>query len=305
MKNFVVLFSGTNLAIGSLFKKADMESIYQNFIHLGKNEGISVFISVASLVKGNMVKKSITYQGVWKIVKNVQADYIFDKISYGGRRKQIVRKISQNIKVINDPDLSLICDNKYITHKTFPHLSPQTFNVTRKNFGEVVKKIRSRKIVFKPWYGSGSKGIVIKEKSEARPSDIGRQYIAQEYTDTRGGIRGIACPNTLRFIILNGKIVFATLETAKTGERVSGNVKAVTVNHKNIPFRAIKKILNEVDYVFRNYYPRIYSVDISITKKGDIFIGEINSKPGLFLSEGEKQADYDKIISKFFRSLQG
>jgi len=304
-KNFVVLFSGTRLTIGSLFKRAILESVYQNVTRIGKNEGISVFISVPSLVKGAVVKKALTYQRGWKKVNNVQADYIFDKLTYetyGGRRKQIIRKISKNIKVINDPDVSLICDNKFIAYKTFSHVSPQTFDVTKKNFREVVKKIRSRMIVFKPWYGSGGKGIVIKEKSQARPSDIGRQYIAQEYIDTRGGIKGVSHPNTLRFIILNGKTILVTLETAKTGEIVSGNVKAVTIRRENIPFGTIKKILNEVDSVFRHYYPRLYSVDFSISKK-DIFIGEINSKPGLFPSEGEKQEDYDVLISKFFRSL--
>lgn len=304
MKNLVVLFSGTSLSVVSLFNNADMVPVYRNFIRIGKKEGITVFISLPSLVKGNMVKKAITYQGDWKNVKNVQADYIFDKLTYGGRRKQVIRKISQNIKVINDPDLSLICDNKLIAYKTFPHSSPQTFDVTRKNFREVVKKIRSRKIVFKPWYGSGGKGIVIKEKSQARPSDIGKQYIAQEYIDTRGGIRGIPRPNSLRVLVLNGEIVLISLFVGKRKEIVSGNVKAVKISKKNMPFAEIKKILNEVDSVFQNYYPRLYSIDLSITKKGDVLIGEINSKPGLFVAEGENKTDYDRVMKMFFRTLQ-
>ena len=303
MKNLVVLFSGTNLAINRLFKKVGMESVYQNFIRLGKKEGVFIFISIPSLVKGIRVEKAITYQGRWTTVRNIRADYIFDKLSYGGRRKQIIKKISKHIKVINDPDLSFICDNKLLTCKTFPQFSPQTLNVTRENFREVVEKIQSRKIVFKPWYGSGRKGIVIKKRSQVCPKDIGNQYIAQEYIDTREGIKGIPRPNALRFIVSNREIVFYTLETAKEGEMVSGNVKAVKVSKNNIPFRKIKKILNEIDYVFRNYFPRLYCVDCFITKEGEIYIAEINSKPGLYPSEGESQADYDRIMRTFFRTL--
>lgn len=304
MKNIVVLFSGTSLTIGSLFKKAEMISVYQNFIRIGREEGISVFISVPSLMDGKIVKKAITYQGDWKRVNNVQADYVFDKLSYGGKRKQIIRKISRKINVINNPALSLICDNKLITYKTFPHLSPQTFDVTRENFREVIKKIRSRKIVFKPWYGSHGDGIIIKEKSQARFSDIRRQYIAQEYVDTRGGIKGIRRPNSLRILVINGEIVLISLFVGKREEIVSGNVKAVKVSKKDIPFRKIKIIANEIDFAFRAYYPRFYCVDFSITKEGRIYIGEINSKPGLFTAEGEKKADYDRVIKRFFRSLQ-
>jgi len=303
MKNLVILFSGTSLAINHLFKKVGMESVYQNFMHLGKKEGVFISISIPSLVKGIRIEKAITYQGKWTTVQNIRADYIFDKLSYGGRRKQIIKKVSKHIKVINDPDLSLICDNKLLTYKTFLQFSPQTFSVTRENFREVVEKIQSRKIVLKPWYGSNSNGIVIKKKSQVCPKDIGNQYIVQEYIDTRGGIKGIPRPNTLRFIVFNGEIVFYTLETAKEGEMISGNVKAVKVSKNDIPFRKIKKILNEIDYVFRNYFPRLYCVDFSITKEGKICIAEINSKPGLYPSEGESQADYDKVIKRFFRSL--
>ena len=303
MKNLVVLFSGTSLAINHLFKKVGMESVYQNFIHLGKKEGVFISISIPSLVKGIRIEKAITYQGRWTTVRNIRADYIFDKLSYGGRRKQIIKKTSKHIKVINDPDLSSICDNKLLTYKTFPQFSPQTFSVTRENFREVVEKIQSRKIVLKPWYGSNSNGIVIKKKSQVCPEDIGNHYIVQEYIDTRGAIKGIPRPNALRFIVFNGEIVFYTLETAKEGEMISGNVKAVKVSKNDIPFRKIKKILNEIDYVFRNYFPRLYCVDFSVTKEGKICIAEINSKPGLYPSEGESQADYDKVIKRVFRSL--
>ncbi|MBL7160708.1 MAG: ATP-grasp domain-containing protein [Candidatus Aenigmarchaeota archaeon] len=303
MKNLVVLFSGETLAMGSLFKNAEMEAVYKNIIQLGKKEGAFVSISIPSLVKGTNVKKAVTYQGKWKIVRNIEADYILDKLCYGGKRKRIIREISEHIKVINDPDLSIICDNKLLAHKTFPRFSPQTFDVTRKNFKEVIEKIQSQKIVFKPWYGSGSKGVVIKEKSQACFNDIGNQYIAQEYIDTRGGIKGIPRQNMLRFIILNSEIVFRTLETAKSGDIVSGNVKAVKVTEDDVPFKKIKEILNSVDSVFRNYFPRLYCVDFFVTKDGRICIGEMNSKPGLFPSEGESQVDYNNVIRKFFRSL--
>jgi len=304
MHNLVIIFFEKALSAPLFFQTPIIKKNYHRFASIGEEYNFRVSCSIPKYIRGSTVRKGMTLAKKAAVISDYTPTHIFDKLKYGKDRQKILARLAAHFPVINDPRMSLICDNKLLTAQTFPQYSPQTENVTKKNFHATLKRIRGNKVVFKPWYGCGSSGVVIKDKKHACPSDIGDRYIAQQYISTKDGIKGIPQQNTLRCIIINGNCFFLTLETARTGELVSGNVKTVHITPADLPMKKIQSMLDDIDSVFKQFTPRIYSVDLFVTKKEGIYLAEINSKPGLYPLKDESQDDYDRIMRAFFHELE-
>lgn len=184
------------------------------------------------------------------------------------------------LRVVDCLEFKKLAWDKWQTYQLLGDLMPKTVLM------EDVAKIAGDWVVLKPVDGLKGKGIYIGPKKDIFKFTplAGRKYLAQEFLDTSGGIKGITSRiHDLRLVVVNAKIVWSHLRTPPAGQfkaNVAGGGELKEVETRLIPAQ-IREIAGKVaDLFYRRFDNPIFSLDFGVGKDGRAFIFEINDQIG-------------------------
>lgn len=262
--------------------------------------------------KKNIFKKAWAYRNRhWiKINKPIKPDLIFDKLM--GKRDYAMfdykMRVSKKVKWFNSPLFRTVADNKLNQYLIFKEFMPKSFLATsRKELIESLKKISSKKVVIKPFYGSGGFGIIIKEKQKVLKAKIEYPVLVQEFVLSERGIPGFSKKteiSDLRMVFMNHKLIYALSRIAAGGSLFTNfhqGATAVLVPEVKIPKVAketAKKIIDKL-----SLFPEAnYSLDFLFDNAGKPLLMEMNTTPGFDLlhivgDEKIKDKNFKEFIS--------
>jgi glutathione synthase/RimK-type ligase-like ATP-grasp enzyme len=265
--------------------------------------------------KKNIFKKSWAYRNKrWlKIKTPIKPDLIFDKIM--GKRDYAMfdfkMRTCGKVKWFNSPLFRTVADNKLNQYLIFKEFMPKSFLATsRKELIESLRKISSKKVVIKPFYGSGGFGILIQEKQKALKAKIEYPVLVQEFVTSERGIPGFSKKtevSDLRMVFMNHKLIYALSRIAAKGSLFTNfhqGATAVLVPETKIPKtakEAAKKIIEKL-----SLFPEAnYSLDFLFSNTGKPLLMEMNTTPGFDLLHivGDEKIK-DKNFKEFIKVLR-
>lgn len=263
------------------------KAVYIRLLELCEREGWEAYVITRKTYKGNGI-----FEGSWKFngggfdVVNVpvKIDLVFDR-SAGIKFPPIS---DTSVAWVNEPSFKTLARDKWIAYGVLNEYMPQTFLLENESeIPQVLPKIKTDLVVFKPFNGLKGMGIFIGSKSDAINFKFGekyKRYIAQEFVDTSNGILGIAGGrHDLRIVIINGEAVWCHVRIP-SGESLLANAaqggNLTEVDYAKVP-EFVKTVVEKVSKLFLAKFDNpIYSLDFGIDKDGTPKIFEINDQMG-------------------------
>lgn len=293
MKNIVVIYGGDDWDKKIPFKKnpatrAGFEDLYVR----AKKYDIQYYrASIKWFDESKYVFKKVwTYDGQkWrKIQRSIKPDGIFDKV-VGSRSYELFdlkMKMARKIPTVNHPLFKAITDNKLSQYLLFSNYMPKSFLATGKNeLANSLNKIKTSKVVVKPLYGSGGKGIIIDQGNRIIKRKIQYPVLIQEFIKSNRGIPGFSKNKIiadLRLKYIDHKLTFALSRIAKKGSLFTNfhqGATAVLVPNNKIP-KSAKKMAQNVIKKLSSFSGVEYSLDFIFTDSGKPVLVEMNTTPG-------------------------
>ena len=313
-KNVVVVYWGDDWKNKEPLRKATpTRKSFEDWHERGLKKGIEMYR--ASLqwydIKTNLFKKAWAYRNEkWiKVRKPIKPDLIFDKIISKRDYELFDYKvdISQKTKIFNHPLFRTIYDNKLSQYLILQQYMPKSYLALNKDeFAQAVEKIKTKKVVVKPLYGSGGFGIKIDTKNKVLRARKKYPVFVQEFIKSQKGIPGFSKKNEvadLRLVYLNHKLVYALSRIAKKGSLFTNfhqGATAVLVPKNKVPKKAVK-MANEIVNILKTFKEAHYSLDFIFTNTGKPILLEMNTTPGFDLlyimgDENVKKRNFEMFI---------
>jgi glutathione synthase/RimK-type ligase-like ATP-grasp enzyme len=293
-KNVVVIYKANDWNKTVPITSDATRKAFEDWHERGVNHGVEIYRASIKWydIKKNVFSKAWAYRdGKWiKITEEIKPDMIFDKIKSRNDYQMFDYKmeISRKVKLYNAPLFRTILDNKLGQYMILEEFMPKSYLALSKHELErELKKIKTKKVVIKPLYGSGGFGITIIDRSEKVGRGIEYPVLLQEFVNG-GGIPGFSKKGELadlRLIYQNNELVYALSRIAK-GKSLFTNfhqgATAVLVNKKNIP-GSVTKMASQINKKLNIFTSANYSLDFIFDKKGSPLLIEMNTTPGFDL----------------------
>ena len=268
---------------------------FENWHERGLDCGIEFFRASIGWYneKKNVFEKSWAYRDKkWqKIEKPIKPDLIFDKIA-GKKDYELFdwkMTVGKKTKIFNHPLFRALCDNKLNQYILFKEFMPSSFLINNHlELNDVLKKIKSLRVVIKPFYGSGGFGIFIGTKNDALKQKIEFPVLVQEFIKSEKGIPGFSQKKMiadLRLVFINHKLIYALSRIAKKGSLFTNfhqGATAILVPKNKIP-KSVNKIVQKIIDKLSLFKKNNYSLDFIFKNNGGPVLIEMNTTPGLDL----------------------
>lgn len=313
-KKIVVIYNGEDWKKEVPFFSIPTRESFQDWHERGLRNNIEMYR--ASLrwydIKNNYFKKSWAYRNKkWiKINNPIKPDLIFDKIKgkwdFSLFDKKM--KIMSKVKIFNNPLFRTILDNKLSQYMIFSDFMAKSFLANnKKELKDVIREIKSSKVVLKPLYGSGGFGITIDEKDRIINQKIVYPIFVQEFIKSTKGIPGFSKNkeiSDLRMIFINHKLIYALSRVAKEGSLFTNfhqGATALLVPEKSIPIK-VKEMTNKIIERLSIFPEANYSLDFIFADSGKPILVEMNTTPGFDLlnivgNEEIKEKHFQEFIN--------
>lgn len=305
-KKIVMYYNQEKIGPDPFFNFGQKRSVYYYFFEYGEKMGFDMFLASG---KKNYLgelnfKNPLFFNGTIFITtkKNICADAVYDRSGGLNFPPPAMQKILNNLK------FKTLCNNKNSMYLLLGKFMPKSFKI--KNQAELKKallKFPAKKVaVLKPANGLGGKGIIIDIPKNLAQIILAKktEYVLQQFVDTSHGIKDITKEkHDLRIILIDEKIVMASVRTPKEGSylaNVAQGGKIQEINIKKIPAEAFvltKKIQKILDKKYN--YP-LYSIDLGF-ENGKPYVFELNDQIGF---PSEKMNGYKVFIHKLISSLK-
>lgn len=295
-----------------LAENKNWKRVHSIFSKRANKHELEVYFAHYKEYEDGKLKRAWTYRNNrWVKVKNQEIDLVYSRfartifLNNQKDKKAVIFKyrMAEQVSLINHPLIDEFCWDKRIVSEFFPEFTPKTFLVnTLRGLKTVLPGIKSEKIVLKPRYGTLGENVIITDKNEL-PEKIEKNTIVQELIDTSNGIKDLVKGwHDLRLIMANGEIDHAFIRVPKNGLFVANIAlggKKIFIKNKQIPKNVIR-IAKKIDRLFKEFKPRLYSIDFLINKKQKPYIVECNSQPMIDKYAFGKYAHlnfYDRIFA--------
>lgn len=306
MTNFGICFSKEFKGDNPLSHTGKKLSVYLQLLKFCENEGWRVYILTRRTYRSGNV-----FDGGWLLdgEKFLRTDEPVNiNIVYDLTGGIAFPPEGENLNVVNRRDFKLLCWDKWAAYKLIGKYMPNTFWVgeDKERLGEVLKKTKTNWVVLKPFNGLKGKNVYIGSKANAYTHNFeGKKYIAQEFVDTSGGIKGIVEGlHDLRVAIVNKKIVWSHVRTPPKGTYAANVARGGTLTEigtGKIP-EEIFKIVKEISERFYEIYDNpIYSLDFGMRTDGRPYLFEINDSIGFPTWEMEARDIFLRELVKNFK----
>ncbi len=282
---------------GEPFVHDYLNEAYELFSEVAAGRGAEVYIARFDRYREGKLEEAFVFSDGWENVEDAEIDVVFDKYRFDEETVRVKKEIESTLPVLNRFELEKVCKDKLETYRRFPSIVPETRTANRENIEDLLED--SEKVVFKPRYSFGGKGIEFIDSSEefGEPEEPDK-YVLQAFIDASSGIPelGVECVHDLRIYMLNGEPVGAYVRMPDSGLKSNimqgGTMRFVDI--EDVPERAIG-IADEVSEEFKEYEPYLFALDTVFDSGGEVWVMELNSKPGLAFY-GDEEARERKMI---------
>lgn len=260
--------------------------VYLRLLELCKKQDWDTYILTRKTYKGNGI-----FDGAWKfengkfdrIEKPVKIDLVYDRTA--GVK---FPPADDGLIWVNRIDFKVFCWDKWKAYQKFGKYMPRTFLLEKeKDLAGIIKKIRTDKVVIKPYNGLKGLGIFIGPKEKFPEFKLDKKYkyyVVQEFVDTSHGLPDITKGmHDIRIVIINGKVVWSHVRVPRVGSFLSNAAQGgqlTEVDYRKVP-ESIKKVVDEIAKDFySNYDNPVYSIDFGLEKNSTPKIFEFNDQIG-------------------------
>jgi glutathione synthase/RimK-type ligase-like ATP-grasp enzyme len=295
MKNAVVTYWGDDWNSKLPISNKITRHAFEGWHVMGSKKNIAMYrasIDWYDMQKNVFTKAWAFRNGKWiKIKEDIRPDLVYDKIAGRHDFAAFDKKLhmSRQVKMFNNPMMRTMINNKLFQYMIFGEFMPESFFAMNKNeLAAVAEKIKSKKIVVKPLYGSGGDGIVIFEKKKALNKKYQYPVFVQEFVISEKGIPGFSKKkeiSDLRLVYMNHKLSYALSRIAKKGSLFTNlhkGASGVVVHSKYIP-KEVSKIAAVVIKKMKLFPEAEYALDFIFSNSGKPYLIELNTTPGIDL----------------------
>jgi glutathione synthase/RimK-type ligase-like ATP-grasp enzyme len=296
MKKILILYGRSDWKKNKPFEKVMYQFSYEYFYGLAEKNGLKLYRS--SYQWYDSKKKIFKYawerkDGQWKRTRDIHPDLIHDKTKSRLEVHFFKEQLEKHFKIINDPEFTLLADNKLFTSLIFPKHFKRYYKITTaSDLKDLAKIIKGNRIVLKPIQGSGGEGVRIVPKKSLGREKISGPVIAQEFIDSSFGIRGLVKGvHDLRLVFINDKLIYSYIRQPKKGSLLANLAQGGSmfiVDPRRLP-ASIKPLVRDVLDVFHFYHPKIFTIDLIFDKNQNPWIVELNTMPGMYFSDDQKK----------------
>jgi glutathione synthase/RimK-type ligase-like ATP-grasp enzyme len=304
MKNIGVLWDNEVSWDGDTAFGDVIDETYEYFSSLGLEEDVQLLIGKYTWCSDEIMEKAWKFNGeTWVKVENMELDGVFDKFHFDEETKKIKQSMAESPGIINDPELEELCKDKLMTYERFSEHVPETREASEANIDEMLEECG--KVVLKPRFAYGAKGIHIVDQDGNVPEIENNKYIVQRFVDSSKGIDGlIEGSHDLRAILVDGEVKGCYVrynEDSGISNVSEGGVKeAFSIDEfPESALEIIEKVNEDIECS-----PALFSVDLFFDPEGKPRIIELNSKPGLnFFGEEKLKKQITPIMKALIESF--
>lgn len=289
---------------------------FEDWYDRGRKKGIDFYRASIKWydLSRSVFKKAWTYENKkWiKVRKPIKPDLIFDKVAgkHDYELLDLKLRIQKRINIFNNPLFKTLLNSKLNQYLIFGKFMPRSFVInSRNNLLKNLGKIRSKKAVAKPFFGSGGFGIIIAEKNKLKNSKLNYPFLLQEFVKSEKGIPGFSKKKEvadLRIVFMNHKPIYALSRIARKGSLFTNfhqGATPVPVSLKFIP-QSVKKITEKVVRKLSIFPQAHYSIDFIFNNAGKPMLIEINTTPGFdLLHIVGTEAVKEKSLDEFMKAI--
>ncbi len=283
-----------------------LNEAYELFSGVAQGRGAEVYIARFDRYQDAVLTEAFVYSDGWQKVEDIEIDVVFDKYRFDDETVKVKKDIESRLPVLNLFELEKVCKDKLETYRRFPSIVPETRVATRENLEDMLEE--REKVVFKPRYSFGGKGIeFLDSANEFEEPDDAENYVLQAFIDAGSGITelGVEGVHDLRIYMLNGEPVGAYVRIPESGLKSNimqgGTMRFVDI--EDVPGRAME-IAEEVAEEFEKYEPYLFALDTVFDREGNVWVMELNSKPGLaFYGDDEARERKMMIMERLLERL--
>lgn len=236
----------------------------------------------------------------WRLEQSVAPNLIFDKTSYTAESRATIQHLEDAFPFINDTEFSTLLDNKLYTALVLPRYSKTHYKAyTPDDVRRVARGIASQKIVVKKSYGSGGHCVNILPKNDATRHTLTYPVIVQEFIDSSNGIPGfVRSPHDVRVVFIEDEYIYAYARIPAAGSDLANIAQGGSI----LPMRkddlpaTVWPVVRDIQQTFASFRYKVYAIDLMFDENGAPWIVELNSKPGLFFSDDQRDAQ-DKMFT--------
>lgn len=291
-KTVVVIYFGDDWdKKGDLFSNVDTQKSFECWNEESLKQGIAMYrasIAWYDQKKHFFTKAWCFRDGIWKRVRGpIIPDMIVDKLASKKNYAlhDIKMAMAEKVKMFNQPEFSMLLDNKLSQYVLLKEFMPKSFSAaSKKELAYGLSHIKTELAVVKPLNGSSGKGIVIGKKGSLAKKQFPYPVLVQEFIDGSGGVPGTDQNSLadLRIVYVNHKPIYALMRSAKKHSLLTNfdqGATAHTLKLSQVPKSALAKA-KEICKTMSVFPECQYSLDF-IFKKHTPFLIEVNTKPGI------------------------
>jgi glutathione synthase/RimK-type ligase-like ATP-grasp enzyme len=275
------------------FDNEDMNDSYASLSYYCRQLGMSVYVGTQEWYEDGISAYGWEHDGKgWEKKEAVRPKLMFLKIRPSGMKPFHESAQMHSIRIVNNPMLDELLNDKMQTYNLYPELSPLSVIARKEGMIKGINAIRkatlhddldANEIFMKPLSLSGGEGIIVIKEYPDTDSLDDEEFILQPriVTSKRFVSFDVIGNYDCRVIMHNSEIIQCYLRISEsdiTNAALGG--KTLYIPLQQVPIE-IEDTIRMIDRKIEEYGPRIYSIDFVIGKSGRFWLIEMNAQPGL------------------------
>jgi glutathione synthase/RimK-type ligase-like ATP-grasp enzyme len=286
------------------FEKDFLREAYTRFSAIAEKQNVKLYRAPTDWydeTSGSFTQAWHWDGNAWVLSRSITPDVIYDKAATNTLTEPVREVLAARFPIVNHPAFSQHAGDKLEVSRAFKDFAkPYSLVTSTKELTEALAKIPGETAVLKPERGNSGEGVLIGRKSELAKSAV-FPAILQEFVDSSVGIPGVMQGlHDLRLIYCDETLVYAYYRTPKPGSylaNVARGGKQTMLTEEEIP-PTVWPIVRAVQAYYREFSPKIYTIDLIFDPSGKPWIVELNTMPGLYPDESERPH-----IEKLYRAI--
>lgn len=266
------------------FSKEWKSQDYATYTELLEEKNIEVYCADYRWYKNGRLKRAWYWNGEnWEKKKDIEIDGVYDLFRHSKEKYDLKKEMEKKVKVLNNPEVAEICQDKIRTYELFSEYMPETMDATEENVERMLEK--HGKVIIKPRYGSEGEDIRKIESLKEFQSLKSGEWLVQKFIETEGvpdlGIEGY---HDIRILVVNGEVIGGYIRIPEEGSYLSNVAQGGSKNYidlSKVPEKLFD-IVEDVEEDLKIYRPSIYTVDFIVDSEKRPKIVELNSQPGVY-----------------------
>jgi glutathione synthase/RimK-type ligase-like ATP-grasp enzyme len=295
------------------FENDDFDDSYASLSYYSRHKDITVYVANESSYDNGECNEAWIHDGIsWSKKTSIVPDLLFLKITPSKMGDYIIDAKKNKIKIINNPELDAILNDKMRTHSLFSDISPPSLQSEKNDIIKVINVLRksdlhddldSSHIFMKPLSLSGGEGIrVITDYPDIEKIGKGPFLLQPRIMTNKTFLSFNILGNyDCRIVMHNENIVHCYLRISDeeiTNAALGGKIFYIPL--EQIPTNVYDTI-KMIDKKIESYGNRIYTIDFALGISGRFWLIEMNAQPGIaWNSNNDQKVREAKILHQHY-----